>query len=295
MSTATESTLAQEPFDDAQADFVLRSSDNVPVDFRVSKVILSVASTMFADMFDIASKEPGDDTPMVTVSENSEALDLFLRHIYPVRSPKVTHIRQMEKLAKFAHKYRVEALEEVVERHLVNTIPSDPVGIYVIAVTYGYKDIGKAAARASLNISFSELSPQDLQYAPAELELLRYHVACGEAASAVASSLTWFPSNKTGLTVDLCEECRTLDSARPRKERYGPSGVWDYVHRSAVVLARHPAADTITTLDFILEGFDCPDCPLTLSKTMRRFSQIFAKAIAKVVAQVPLPSSLSTP
>jgi hypothetical protein len=121
----------------------------------------------------------------------------------------------VQKLAEFADKYQVEALEEVVAKHLENTIPSDPVGVYIIAVTYGYKDIGEAAARASLNIPFSELQPQDLQYAPAELELLRYHVACGEAASAVASNLTCFPLNlsKIGLTIDVCASCRTRDSA----------------------------------------------------------------------------------
>ncbi|KAI0281312.1 hypothetical protein BC826DRAFT_1191110 [Russula brevipes] len=216
---------------------------------------------------------------MVTVSEDSEALDLFLRHIYPVRSPKVTNIRQMEKLAKFADKYKVEALEEVVEKHLVNTIPSDPVSIYVIAVTYGYKDIGKAAARASLNIPFSELSPQDLQDAPAELELLRYHVACGEAASAVASSLTWFPSNKTGLTVDLCRNAEHWIRPDPGRGDMVPVvyGIMFIVLQSSL----HVTQLQILSLHWT-----------SFSKDL--FSQIFAKEIEKVVAQVPLPSSLGT-
>jgi hypothetical protein len=223
---STDSKLAPAPFDDAQADFVLRSSNNVPVDFHVSKAILSVASPVFADMFGIPSQEPRDNTPVVAVSEDSEALDLSLRHIYPVRSPKIAHIRQVQKLAEFSDKYQVEALEEVVERHLANTVHSDPVGVYVIAVKYGYKGIRKAAARASLSIPFSKLRSRHLHYASAELALLRYHVACGEAASAVALDRTWFPaSNNEWLTIARCVSCKTQDSicSTPGKTQSGAS------------------------------------------------------------------------
>ncbi|KAI0281313.1 hypothetical protein BC826DRAFT_387224 [Russula brevipes] len=302
---STESKLAPAPFDDAQADFVLRSSNNVPVDFHVSKAILSVASPVFAGMFDFPSQEPRDNTPVVTVSEDSEALDLSLRHIYPVRSPKVAHIHQVRKLAEFADKYQVEALEEVVMKHLANTVLSDPVGVYVIAVKYGYKGIGEVAARASLNIPFSKLRSQHLHYAPAELELLRYHAACGEAASAVAADRTWFPASNNGwLVIARCVSCKIQDSicSTPGKTqrgsstrtRYGPKGLWNYLHRSAVVLAHHPTAGAVTTPDFILRGFDCPDCPSNTSQEMHGFSQSFEKKITKVIRQVPLPSSLGT-
>jgi len=297
---STESKLAPAPFDNAQADFVLRSSNKVPVDFRVSKAILAVASPVFADMFNIPSQEPRDNTP-VTVSEDSEALDLSLRHIYPVRSPKVTHIRQVRKLAEFADKYQVEALEEVVATLLVDTIDSDPVGVYVIAVTYGYKEIGKVAARASLNIPFSNLRPQHLQYAPAELELLRYHTACGDAASTVASDWTWFPSNNGWLIITRCISCKTQDpigrtpsGSSTGTRRYGPRGLWNYLHRSAVVLSHHPSASAVTTSNFISRGFDCPDCPSNTPRDMSKFARIFETEITKAIARVPLPSSLGT-
>jgi hypothetical protein len=65
----------------------------------------------------------------------------------------------------------------------------DPVGAYIIAVTYGYNDVGGNAARSCLNLPFNDLRFPYLQYATLEhmLELFRYHAACGEAASALAS------------------------------------------------------------------------------------------------------------
>jgi hypothetical protein len=78
--------LADAPFDRPRADLVLRSSDDVH--FRVLKGILSIASTVFADMFSIPSppSEHQDEIQVVPVSEDSTALDLALRHIYPVTS-----------------------------------------------------------------------------------------------------------------------------------------------------------------------------------------------------------------
>ncbi|KAI0255963.1 hypothetical protein BJV78DRAFT_1113987, partial [Lactifluus subvellereus] len=47
------------PFDDADADIILRSSDQV--NFHVYKVILSVASPFFKDMFSLPQPVGADD------------------------------------------------------------------------------------------------------------------------------------------------------------------------------------------------------------------------------------------
>jgi len=71
------------------------------------------------------------------------------------------------------------------------------VAVYSIAVTYGNDDIGADAARLCLEIPFSALRSSYLRYATAEhiSELFKYHVACGQVASALASSdRSWFSS-----------------------------------------------------------------------------------------------------
>ena len=62
---------------------------------------------------------------------------------------------------------------------------------YAIATAYGYDDIGADAARSCLNLPFSDLQSSYIRYATAEhiSELFRYHAACGQVASALASSL----------------------------------------------------------------------------------------------------------
>ena len=55
--------LAEAPFDDAKADLILRSSDEVPVHFRVFKIILSLASPVFADMFSMPSPSTPSEKP----------------------------------------------------------------------------------------------------------------------------------------------------------------------------------------------------------------------------------------
>ena len=171
--------LADAPFDNPRADLVLRSSDEVH--FRVLKGILSVASTVFTDMFSIPSppSEHQDEIQVVPVSEDSTALDVALRHIYPVRFPKGDHLHYASILAEFARKYQVEALDEFITSYLKDSVECDPVGVYAIAAKYGYKSIGANAAQSCLRLPFSGLQSPYLRCAEAELELLKYHVACG--------------------------------------------------------------------------------------------------------------------
>jgi hypothetical protein len=182
---SAEEKVAQAPFDDARADLILRSKGEEPVLFRVYKSILAVASPVFADIM----INPSGEIQVIDVPENSEALDLALRHIYPVPSPEVPHwqLRQVRLLAEFARKYQVDTLEQDVKRYLMDAIGRDPIGVFAIAVTYEYKAIGKKAAQSSLNVDISNLKSPFMKYAPMELywDLLQYHVKCGKAASAV--------------------------------------------------------------------------------------------------------------
>jgi hypothetical protein len=194
--------LADAPFDDAQADLILQSSDEVPMHFRVFKNVLSLASPIFADMFSIPSppSEKPHEVQVVPLSERSIALDIALRHIYPMRRaqpPEADNLLYARILAEFAQKYQVEVLDQFIIGYLAGSLACDPVGVYAIAVTYGYNDMGENAARSCLNLPFSDLRSPYLPCATLEhiLELLRYHVACGEAASTLASSdRSWISS-----------------------------------------------------------------------------------------------------
>jgi len=303
---STQYTLAQAPFDDARADLILRSSDEMPVQFHVSKSILSVASAVFADMLSIpppASQQP-HEVQVVDLTEDSETLDLCLRHIYPIQSPNVEDLLQMRKFAEFTRKYQANVLEQYVIRYLTDAIKHDPVGVYFTAI----------------NSPIFHLEPPNVQDAPAELyvELLRYHATCGEAASQVAFQRSWFPcrgSNTTSLmSVDpssICSTCKTPDfirhgspsiwSSSPNRFLnygltsyfyHGPRCLWSYLKRSAIILSYRPTAEAVTTEDFVLGEIDCVSCSSSTPVYMLGFRELFGTEIKKAVEQVPLPEAL---
>ncbi|KAI9508193.1 hypothetical protein F5148DRAFT_943135 [Russula earlei] len=301
--------LAEAPFDDPRADIILQSSDGLQ--FHVFKIILTLASSVFADMFSIplpASSRP-HDKEVVSLSERSEDLELSLRHLYPVPPPETVPLTNVAVLAEFAQKYQVDALEKPITQYLRDNVELDPVGVYAIAVTYGYKDVGTAAARSCLNLPFSRLKSLHEQYATAQhiSELFSYHVACGEAASEVASGRTWLSSflqdgyfvSTGGGSRYRCSSCCTLDfinldqNSESYGKRYGPRWLWKYLHRSALILASHPTAEAVTMEDFVLRANDCPSCKQDARQYMLDISERFGGEITTRVEWVPLPDVLT--
>jgi BTB/POZ domain len=327
--TKRSEKLAPAPFDDEQADLILQSSDKVH--FRVFKLVLSLASPIFADTFNIPlpPSEKPDEVQVVPLSEDSTALEVALRHIYPVRTtaPKGDMLQYASILAEFARKYQVEALDRFVTGYLTDSIESDPVGVYAIAASNGYKDIGANAARSCLNLPFSGLRSSYLRCATAEhiSELFRYHVACGEAASALASSdRTWFSSLGQNKIIEYitsqrtyCGSCsmpdpipqiptsskngRVKNSARNPAQpappvRNGPRCLWNYLYRSALVLVHHPTAEAITKEVFVQNTNDCTNttCVQDLRGHMLEISVVLGREIKKAIQRVSLsPCPLS--
>jgi len=293
--------LAEAPFDDTRADLILQSSDKVQ--FRVFKNIFYLASPVFADMFSIPSppsEKPHDEARVVPLSEHSTALDIALRHIYPVRrTSKVDTLRYASILAKFSRRYQVEALHQFIIGYLTDGIKLDPVGVYAIAVTYGYDDVGAKAARSCLNLPFSNLQSPYLRYATVEhmLELLKYYVACGQAASALASSYQSqslsHAQNETlhrhsGCSVVACRTPDFVGQIGLRRTTNTTSifrPLWYYFHRSAVVLAQHPSPGAITTEEFVLKTNVCPTCAPARAH-MLELSVVFGREIKKAIKQV---------
>ena len=219
VSPVPSAKLAEAPFDNAGADLILQSSDEVH--FHVFKNIISIASPVFAVMFSLPLPPSGKQlrdasgVQVVSLSEHSTALDIALRHIYPVRTPKGDKLHYASILSEFARKYQVETWDEFITGYLTDSIERDPVGVYAIAVTYGFNDVGAKAARTCLNLPFSRLQSPYLRYiTPEDLsELYMYHVACGKAASALASSDRIWVSmlEQNGSFSRVCQSCSILD------------------------------------------------------------------------------------
>ncbi|KAH9046520.1 hypothetical protein EDB84DRAFT_655181 [Lactarius hengduanensis] len=302
--------LAKAPFDDPGADLILRSSDGV--NFRVFKVILSLASSIFADMFTLpsppASRGSSDEPPVVALPEDAETLDLALRHCYPIRSPVVAELRDARILLEFARKYQVDLLEPSLTRFLTDTIERDPVGVYALAAAYECWDIAGKALRLSLTLPVHLLQSPELRYSTMEQHqaLFHYHILCGKAASAVTMRRKWIPAEGKLTSTSLrkndfgCSICVMPDIVQDKHShspfnnvtRYGPRFLWSYLHRSALILAHHPNPDAVTAEAFVLKDLDCPHCATNKRREMLECSHAFAAEIKSAIEEVPLPTDV---
>ncbi|ESK83244.1 hypothetical protein Moror_15088 [Moniliophthora roreri MCA 2997] len=107
-------TVASAPFDAADADVILRTSDNV--DFYFYRLILSLVSPFFKDMFTLpnpATPDGKDDkkneTHVIPVSEDSVTLDHTLRFVYPgIEPPVLSTWEEVEPVFETFIKYQME-------------------------------------------------------------------------------------------------------------------------------------------------------------------------------------------
>ncbi|KDQ20467.1 hypothetical protein BOTBODRAFT_124077 [Botryobasidium botryosum FD-172 SS1] len=121
-------------FSSPKADIILRSSDDV--EFRVHRLFLAEASTVFRDMLEIPqaqTQSAGElSLPIVDVTESEEVLDALLRWIYPwAGKPKVTAVAQMESYLVAASKYDIAVvLEALAEGLKPEFVEKHPLGVY---------------------------------------------------------------------------------------------------------------------------------------------------------------------
>ncbi|KAM5530306.1 hypothetical protein V8D89_016030 [Ganoderma adspersum] len=133
-------TTAPYPFDKANADVILRTSDHV--DFHVHSQILIVASPSFEGMFDVP-QPPLDQQelkyrrPIINVSESSKALYSLLRICYPISKPKNRTLEEVELSLAAAIKFEMEFPRTVLTDDLEAFASSRPLEVWGIACMDG--------------------------------------------------------------------------------------------------------------------------------------------------------------
>jgi hypothetical protein len=70
------------------------------------------------------------------------------------------------------------------------------------------------------------------------------------------------------------------------RQLYGPICLWNYLQRSAIVLAHRPSANAITEDTFVLERFSCTSCPGSRRDNLLAFSKLLGTEVQKAIAKV---------
>ncbi|KAJ7142264.1 hypothetical protein C8R44DRAFT_192014 [Mycena epipterygia] len=124
--------VLQPPFDDPGADIILRSSDRF--DFHVRRLVLSLASPFFRDMFTLPQPIPECPVPIIPVSESARVLNRSLRFWYrgtkPILGRTLDELREM--LETVIRKYDMQFTIPLAKQ-LRGPLAQDPVAVFAIA------------------------------------------------------------------------------------------------------------------------------------------------------------------
>ena len=140
-------------FTTLDGDVILRAGEGSgpSYDFRVHRLVLSLSSSIFRDMFELASPT-GQTIPVVEVADSPQAIDTILRFIYPGVERPEFNLEEFEVLAAVlatAVKYDMGWIVSTLRKSLKTFLPSGSVAVYLLASRFGFKEEVKEAARTT--------------------------------------------------------------------------------------------------------------------------------------------------
>ncbi|THH31269.1 hypothetical protein EUX98_g2929 [Antrodiella citrinella] len=147
MATAPFDSTAQ---DNGLADVIIRSSDGI--DFYVSRVILSMSSTVFRDMLRHAQPGPAALSeqaalPVIHVTEDHQTLDILLRILYPNTEVTPPHdVDKFHSILEAGRKYDLEKVTGVSGEALMRLAGTEPFVVYTLACEYGLENVARTVA-----------------------------------------------------------------------------------------------------------------------------------------------------
>lgn len=312
------------PFDHPQGDLILRSSDKPPVDFRVFKLLLSLASPFFSVLLSLPQPQspllsPGrtteDGLSVIEMSEDQKTLSILLGFCYPISThpiPRFSSLAELQTVAEAALKFEMEGVLHHIRQELVTPrfIESQPIRVFAISYRHTWMHEAKLAARYTLRHPI--LSPSsygaELEHisAGAYHRLQEYHQLCGEVASSRAliqetvalaadaeeDGWVWFACRRCPAASPLPSYSRTGTPSYLRsKQNTGARRWWsEWVRGIAHQLLTRPRGETVMHFDLtrkaLAEAERCPLCKTKARDQLDTFSQILSVRVEKDIARV---------
>lgn len=282
---------AAAPFDRLNADVILRTSDNV--DFRFYKLLLSLASPFFANMFALPQPCPLDKAadqtkyglPVIPVAEKSHVLQKLLRFCSPVYDTKLPVLENLDivmSVLDAADKYDMKCVGKFIVKMITapEFLEQEPMRVFAIACRYRAEMETNIAARYMLRFAVWEptyvaeldfISGSDYQ------RLVKYHASCGQAMSQLIRLWSLFP-----LPPLDCKFCRKNGLPRLTLKSYQDSVI--------DALQVRPCAETLTNAEWI-EGMlrkagSCQNCRDRAPRNMEKYAKELAVPINEIISDV---------
>jgi hypothetical protein len=302
-SNAVEIKKAGPPFDDPEADVIIRSFDNI--DFYVFKTLLSFSSSVFKDMFHVAQGKPGDDElndglQVIHTDDSAETWRIFFRFVYPCCTagpPMLKSLDEFSRVWEFSRKYGITGAEKMIAAELIapRFLEMNPMRVFALACQHGLELEARVAAKQTLHLPIlgrPHVAELENMTASNHHRLQEYHLRCGAVASKVARDTKWI-KNDAFIWFAGHSICR--EEYRYRKLAGGADylvAVWwdDYMQSAAKALEHCPVGATVLgselTDDALRNASLCPQCSPHAFPEMREFGEMFAAEVDRVVEKV---------
>ena len=141
------------PYDRDDADITLRSSNDTL--FKVHRIILVMASPVFADMFSLPqplTQSATREQPVVDLTENGKTLRALLDTCYPVAIANLSDLDIVHSTLQAAIKYDMPKSISLAKHALRRFVLKEPLRVYAIACKLNLEQLAKAAAAQELAV-----------------------------------------------------------------------------------------------------------------------------------------------
>ncbi|KAF8553564.1 hypothetical protein OG21DRAFT_1510006 [Imleria badia] len=287
-------THAAAPFDHAQADIILRSSDNI--DFREVK----------------------DGLAVIPVTEDSKTLDALLRFCYPCTladDPNLEVLNDAKDVLEAARKYSLDVIEKKARKAIVNPkiLEVEPLRCFAIAHRGQLREETQLAAKSTLTQPLIPSWFQEIELVTATdlLSLLTYHKKCGEAVYALKLDISWITSHygssqgcswlsgqyrgTDGLGNPCLNNCGCVSRNAPKYKLFNDvSPQWweNFMEETFTALRDKPCKETVKasaeeTVQTV-KARNCHVCSTKITEGMRDFVDLLTRKIEETVSQIEL-------
>ncbi|KAG8765166.1 hypothetical protein FRC12_007654 [Ceratobasidium sp. 428] len=219
-------------------DITLCSSDGV--EFHAHSMILSMASSVFRDMFAVGTAGDGQ---AVNLTEDGQTVSLMLEFIYPIyRSPVIPTSEMLRACLEAARKYDLMAMLGNIDVQLSqpdSMVFSDPLDLYKLGVEYEMRNSRVSAARR-LGTDCNLLDPGSFVKLSTALPSTKYIGALAAAQGARYKILTNLlllhvidPPRGPLLSAIACNQCKKAISDTAADPSHLPRPGWVHVWSTA--------------------------------------------------------------
>lgn len=294
------------PFNHPNADVILRSSDKDPVDFRVYKLLLSLASPFFSEIFKLPQPstpsvysdeccDPGG-VPIVQMTEDRETLRLLLSLCFPVsvcQIPRFSSLQELQKVIEAAFKFEMEGLQKHLRTELIalRFIEAQPLRAFAIAYRYGWDEEARKAARYTLRHHINPIFVSELGYISGATyyRLQEYHRMCAEVASSRVTLQPVLAEHDDAWSWVTCKRCPgTLTSNRDFPEVRSWWSGW--IYKVAEEVRARPWGEAVKKWDILQDTLRqaevCPNCAKRAREDLEAFSLMLAVEIERDISLV---------